>query len=119
MTYPEKNLKRRSLMMSLFDQTYALLVRFHPFFMGIICTLAVIAALLFFRFYRKTADRLFLFFSAAFALMAINRVALQITNSPTESQPLLYLIRLLAFALILYAIVDKNRSNPLRKTPPR
>jgi hypothetical protein len=101
--------------MSLTDSLYTPLVHFHPFLMGTTCALSAVAAVLFLRFYRKTADRLFLFFSAAFALMALNRIAFRFINSPNESQPRLYLVRLLAFALILFAIIDKNRSDPLRK----
>ena len=102
--------------MWLFNESYAVLARLHPFLMGATGALSLIASVLFFRFYRKTADRLFLFFSAAFTLMALNRLAFQFADSPNESEPALYLVRLLAFCLILFAIADKNRSRRIRKT---
>jgi len=69
----------------------------------------VVIAMFFLRFWRKSRDRLFLFFSAAFALLAINWTALALTNAD-EPQTMLYLIRLMAFVLILIGIWDKNRA---------
>ena len=101
--------------MWLFNESYAVLVRFHPFIMGTTFALSVMASVLFLRFYRKTSDRLFLFFSAAFALMAFNRIAFQAADSNSEAQPELYLVRFLAFCLIIYGIVDKNRVGRSRR----
>lgn len=98
--------------MWLFDQSYAMLTRFHPFMMGATFALSLVAGLLFFSFYRRSRDRLFLLFLGAFALMAVNRVAIQASE---DSTPALYLVRLLAFCLILYAIVDKNRSRTISR----
>jgi hypothetical protein len=73
-----------------------------------------VAALFFLRFWRKTRDRLFVFFSVAFFMMATNRVALTLLErdviSVEETHHVLYLIRLLAFVLILIGIIDKNRA---------
>ena len=80
----------------------------HVMMGGMIVALFFVAALLFLRFYRKTRDRLFAFFAAAFAIMAANRLGLIFTND-NEVQTSFYIVRLLAFALILYAIIDKNR----------
>lgn len=63
--------------------------------------------LFFLRFWRKTGDRLFAFFAAAFLLLGVERISISIASSETGSY--VYLIRLLAFVLILIAIVDKNR----------
>jgi hypothetical protein len=68
------------------------------------------AALFFFRFWRQTKDRLFALFAAAFALLALNAVALGLTDPAGEFRVALYGIRLVAFLVILYAIYDKNRS---------
>jgi hypothetical protein len=68
-----------------------------------------VVALFFLRFWSSTRDRLFAMFSAAFAILAVQRLALAITRSAVEDQSALYLLRLLAFILILVAIVDKNR----------
>lgn len=61
----------------------------------------------FFRFWRKTHDRLFAFFATAFLLLGIERVILMASSDQTQF--LDYLVRLCAFLLILFGIVDKNR----------
>ena len=67
-------------------------------------------ALFFLRFWRETADRLFAIFALAFAVFAVNRVALALLEDAHEARTLIYLSRFLAFALIAYAIVDKTRT---------
>lgn len=67
------------------------------------------AGLFFLRFWRQTHDRLFAMFAAAFWILAIQRLALGITVETTENATWLYVIRLVAFLLILFAIIDKNR----------
>lgn len=66
----------------------------------------LVIALFFLRFRRESGDRLFSIFAAAFALLGIQRFALFYYGS--ELGLWLYTLRLLAFALILFAIVDKN-----------
>ena len=72
-----------------------------------------VAGLFFLRFWRKTRDRLFMIFAISFWLMGINWLALSFTDpnaaEDAEFRAALYLIRLLAFVLILYAILEKNR----------
>lgn len=70
-----------------------------------------VAGLFFLRFWRDTRDRLFGIFAAAFWLLAAQRLALALSADPNGEQVLLYGIRLLAFVLILAAIVDKNRGS--------
>lgn len=65
----------------------------------------------FLRFWRETRDRLFAIFAFAFFVLALQRLALAITTLVDENRPGLYLVRLAAFLLILYAIVDKNRAS--------
>jgi hypothetical protein len=69
-----------------------------------------VAALFFARFWHETRDRLFLFFAAAFTILAIHRALLAATPMLHLSPTWVYAIRLMAFLLILAAIVDKNRS---------
>jgi hypothetical protein len=87
------------------------------FLSGVTCTLNFVAALLFLRFYRRTGDRLFVFFAAAFALFAINRILFLIIDVPDEARTSLYAVRLAGFVLILVAIWDKNRKRSAPKTP--
>jgi hypothetical protein len=70
------------------------------------------AGLCFFRFWKSTRDRLFIYFGAAFWVLMLNWVALAIVPPRDESRHQVYLLRLLAFVLILIGIVDKNRSGP-------
>lgn len=70
-----------------------------------------VAGLFFLRFWRDTRDRLFGIFAVAFWLLALQRAALALSADPNGEQVLLYGIRLLAFVLILAAIVDKNRGS--------
>jgi hypothetical protein len=64
-----------------------------------------VAALFFLRFWRQSRDRLFLLFAAAFFLLGVDRVI----ASATSVGDAVYLIRLLAFVLIVAAVLDKNR----------
>jgi hypothetical protein len=74
-------------------------------------TIAAAAISLFFlRFWRDTRDRLFLLFAIAFAIFAVNRMALTIVDNE-EGETLLYAARAGAFGLIIAAVVDKNRSD--------
>ena len=66
-------------------------------------------ALFFLRFWRQTGDRLFVVFAGAFALLMVERLMLATASSSHELVPFIYVVRLLAFALIMGAVVDKNR----------
>jgi MFS family permease len=52
---------------------------------------------------------LFVLFAIAFAALALNRTLIVFYPVGRESQPYVYLVRLFAFVLIAYAVVDKNR----------
>ena len=81
--------------------------------LGAIAMASLIAGALFARFWRRTRDRFFLFFAASFWLEGINRFLMGIFPGTSEDEPLYYLIRLVAFALILVAIGEKNRARNL------
>ncbi len=69
-----------------------------------------VVALFFLRFWRKTGDRLLAAFSLAFWLMALVRVVHVLVPVPNEHTHYRYLLRLLAYSILLVAIVDKNRA---------
>lgn len=71
-----------------------------------------VASLFFFKFWRRTGDRLFLAFSAAFLLMAATPLLTAILEVPREEQSPFYLLRLLAFLIIILAVVGKSRNAP-------
>lgn len=66
-----------------------------------------VAGLVFLRYWRESRDRLFAWFAAAFALLAVQRVLLLAVDP--EYAVVLYAVRAVAFLLIIAAIVDKNR----------
>jgi hypothetical protein len=79
------------------------------FLAGASTVAAAAIALFFLRFWRDSRDRLFLLFAIAFAIFAANRLALSILDDEGEARTLVYAARACAFALIIGAIVDKNR----------
>lgn len=79
------------------------------FLAGAVTVGYAVAAVFFLRFWRKTHDRLFLVFSIAFALFALNQALATMMTVVYESASWIYVLRVLGFALILAAIVDKNR----------
>lgn len=79
------------------------------FLLGAIALGFTVACLFFLRFWYVTHDRLFLYFSVAFFLQTIERVLLGINTDTTDENPAIYLIRLAAYGLIIFSIVDKNR----------
>ena len=76
---------------------------------GILIAEYAAIALFFARFWAKSRDRLFLMFSAAFVVLAGQRLAIALTREILEQQAPLYLLRLAAFVVILVAIIDRNR----------
>ena len=77
--------------------------------LGAIAMASMVAALFFLRFWRSTGDRFFLFFALSFFIDGINRAVLGPAVQTTDEAPAYYLVRLLSYGLILYAILDKNR----------
>ncbi len=78
------------------------------FLNGVIAAGCLVAAFFFLQMFRRTRDGLFVFFGLAFLILALERFVLSWMNTPEESTPAVYLLRLAAFLCILYAIVRKN-----------
>jgi hypothetical protein len=72
-------------------------------------TAAAVGALFFLRFWRAMDDPLFGLFSAALWLLSASWLLLASLNPVADAQPYIYGIRLVAFLLIIVAIVQKNR----------
>lgn len=79
---------------------------------GAIATGWLVAGLFFFRFWRQTCDRFFLWFALSFWLEAGDRVAIGLLTNNAEDNPAIYSLRVLAYGLILLAIWQKNRPRP-------
>lgn len=82
---------------------------------GAIAMASLVIALFFLRFWRNTGDRFFLYFAASFLIEGLHRVYSAVHDAGGEDSPLHYLIRLLAYGLILWAILEKNL--PPRRRP--
>lgn len=75
---------------------------------GALSTAYLVAGLFFLKFWLAARERLFGLFAAAFFLLAVQRVVLPFVEAHMTTS--VYLIRLLAFILIIVAVVDKNRA---------
>jgi hypothetical protein len=81
---------------------------------GAIIMANLVVGLFFLRFWRRTRDRLFAMFAAAFWILAANRIVLTSLHEESEFRTPVYALRLAGFVLILIAIIDKNRD----RSPP-
>ena len=68
-----------------------------------------VCALFFLRYWRRTGEELFVAFALAFALLGASQAILALANIPTEERGSIYLIRLIAFLVILVSIFRMNR----------
>lgn len=82
----------------------------YDFLSGAVVFSFLVVGLFFLRFWHRTRDPLFFWFALAFWLLGIGQSVLALTNIPVEERSSVYLIRLLAFSLILFAIFRKNRA---------
>jgi hypothetical protein len=76
---------------------------------GAVATASFVAALFFLKYWSQTRDSFFLLFALAFGIDALSRFVLGIARVSDENEPLYYIPRLVAFSLIILAIVLKNR----------
>ena len=85
------------------------------FFAGAVTMGYLVASGFFMRFWRKTADRLFLAFAVAFVLLAANQALALWLGAADERLGYTYLLRVLGFVLILAAIIDKNVAQGVKR----
>lgn len=90
-----------------------LINKINNFLFGAIMIGSLAVALFFLKFYRKTEDRFFAYFSAAFAMFSVERWFFLLIDGKdgvyNETLTYVYIIRLVAFLLIIAAILEKNR----------
>lgn len=77
--------------------------------LGAVAMASSIASLFFVRYWRKTGDFLFLLFALAFIVDAFTRIVLGLNLVGNETEPAIYLGRLITFLLIILGIAFKNR----------
>lgn len=82
----------------------------YDFLSGFVACGFVVAGLFFLRFWTRTRDPLFFWFAIAFWLLGAGQSLLALGDFPVEERSSVYLIRLAAFSLILFAIFRKNRA---------
>lgn len=68
----------------------------------------LIAALFFWRFWRKSADSLFIAFSVAFFLFALDQLFHAVAIGHPVSYVWSFFFRLAGFGLLIYAVLRKN-----------
>lgn len=79
------------------------------FVWGALSMASLTAALFFLRFWKQSRDRLFLFFCVAFLVFSLSWLVLALSSPGLETAPYVYLVRLVAFCLIIAGILEKNR----------
>lgn len=78
------------------------------FLNGLLTMGYLVAGVFFLKFWRRTGDRLFAVFSGAFGLLALEQALLAWEGVPREEQTWIYLLRFVAFLLIIAAVARKN-----------
>jgi uncharacterized membrane protein HdeD (DUF308 family) len=81
------------------------------FLLGVIATSSVMAGIFFLKFWKHTRDFLFIAFAIAFMIEGASRASVLLLERPNEGSPWIYVVRLLASLLILFAILKKNYSS--------
>jgi predicted membrane protein len=77
------------------------------FMAGMVMMGFLVAGLFFLRFWSRTRDRLFAIFGFAFFLMAVNEAFVDVT-SPTNEVVFAYVLRIIAYLMLIAGIVAKN-----------
>ncbi len=87
------------------------------FLSGAVSATYLIAAGFFLRFWRRTRDPLFRSFASAFVLLAANQIIVSILGRADERSGYAYVLRVIGFLLILFAIIRKNLGSgrPIRR----
>jgi hypothetical protein len=81
----------------------------NAFLCGAIWICCWVAALFFLRFWRASRDRFFVFLTVAFGLLGLQWLSVGLFTWDTNSRHEPFILRVLAFVIILLGIVDKNR----------
>jgi hypothetical protein len=81
----------------------------NSFVWGACAMASFVIAIFFLKYHRDTSDRLFIWFALAFGAFAVHWTGLGIASPQEDTRHYFYLVRLLAFVLILTGVIDKNR----------
>src|SRR5688572_14700830 len=91
----------------------------NQFLWGVIAALSLVAAIFFWKYWRRTHDGLFLGLSVGFGLLMAHWSALAVVNPSDDTRHYLYIVRFLAFVVMIAGVVAKNRSprRPIAQPP--
>lgn len=79
------------------------------FLSGAVAFASMTCALFFLKFWFHVRDRLLAFFAASFFVFGIHWSAVALANPGADVRHYFSVMRLIAFGLIIVAIIDKNR----------
>ena len=68
-----------------------------------------VAAVMFLKFWKRTRELLFLAFAGSFLLLGVTQALLTLADFQDDARSRIYLLRLAAFLLILFAMAWQNR----------
>lgn len=68
----------------------------------------LLIALFFAKFWKRTRDPFFRAFALAFLILGIGRIVEAASRLTHASTPAVYVLRLVAFSLIIFAVAQKN-----------
>jgi hypothetical protein len=83
-------------------------MRLVVFLQGVSAMAAWSIAAFFLRYFRDSRDHLFAYFGSAFVLLGLSWAILSLDNPVGDASPYVYGLRLVAFLLIIAAVVQKN-----------
>ena len=73
-----------------------------------------VAAVMFLKFWKRTRELLFLAFAGSFLLLGVTQALLTLADFQDDTRSRIYLLRLAAFLLILFAMAWQNRRRKSR-----
>jgi uncharacterized membrane protein YagU involved in acid resistance len=82
----------------------------YPFLSGMTAMGFLVVALLFIRYWRRTQDGIFVWFALSFAILALTQALPVMFEIPREEHSWVFMLRFLAFGLIIVAILRKNQT---------
>jgi hypothetical protein len=80
---------------------------------GVLSMGCLVVAMCFLQYWRSSRERLFIFFSAAFALMAVQWTLSALSGTDEVNHVYLLTLRIFAFLCIIAGILDRNRRDRL------
>lgn len=84
---------------------------YSEFVSGLITAGFLVCSGFFLKYWARIREDLFLAFAVAFAILALSQALTTLLGLPLEERSYIYLLRLLAFIIVIVGILRKNVSN--------